>query len=135
MESRFNKLIIKIRKISVKNRIVFSINLTSIIPIVIIGVISYFIYFNSVKDKISETTTQSLLLSEMNIDMAIERLESNSIEISFSEEAQYALRNLSKLTDFEIFTLEQKLQSQSAQQFTLTYFVSDVILFRLFQCR
>ena len=93
MESRFNKLIIKIRKISVKNRIVFSINLTSIIPIVIIGVISYFIYFNSVKDKISETTTQSLLLSEMNIDMAIERLESNSIEISFSEEAQYALRN------------------------------------------
>ena len=68
----------------------------------------------------------------MNIDMAIERLESNSIEISFSEEAQYALRNLSKLTDFEIFTLEQKLQSQSAQQFTLTYFVSDVILFRLF---
>jgi len=135
LESRFNKLIIKIRKISVKNRIVFSINLTSIIPIVIIGVISYFIYFNSVKDKISETTTQSLLLSEMNIDMAIERLESNSIEISFSEEAQYALRNLSKLTDFEIFTLEQKLQSQSAQQFTLTYFVSDVILFRLFQCR
>ena len=58
MESRFNKLIIKIRKISVKNRIVFSINLTSIIPIVIIGVISYFIYFNSVKDKISETTTK-----------------------------------------------------------------------------
>ena len=65
----------------------------------------------------------------MNIDMAIERLESNSIEISFSEDAQYALRNLKKLSDFEIFTLEQKLQIQSAQQFTLTYFVSDVVLF------
>lgn len=98
-------------------------------PIVLIGVISYVIYFNSVKDKISETTTQSLLLSEMNIDMAIERLESNSIEISFSDNAQNALRNYSKLSDFDLFSLEQKLQSQSAQQFTLTYFVSDVVLF------
>lgn len=98
-------------------------------PIVLIGIISYAIYFNSVKDKISATTNQSLLLSEMNIDMAIERLESNSIEISFSDNAQHALRNYSNLSDFEIFLLEQKLQSQSAQQFTLTYFVSDVVLF------
>lgn len=129
MRQQINKLIQNIRKISVKNRIIFSFYLTSIVPIVLIGVISYVIYFNSVKDKISETTTQSLLLSEMNIDMAIERLESNSIEISFSDNAQNALRNYSKLSDFDLFSLEQKLQSQSAQQFTLTYFVSDVVLF------
>ena len=129
MGQRFSILIQKIRKISVKNRIVFSFYITSIIPIILIGIISYVIYFNSVKDKISATTTQSLLLSEMNIDMAIERLESNSIEISFSDNAQYALRNYSKLSDFEKFLLEQELQSQSAQQFTLTYFVSDVVLF------
>lgn len=129
MRRRFNKLLQNIRKISVKRRISISFYLTSILPIVLIGVISYAIYFNAVKDKISDTTTQSLLLSEMNIDMAIERLESNSIEISFSDNAQNALRNYKKLSDFEIYTLEQKLQSQSAQQFTLTYFVSDVVLF------
>lgn len=129
MGQRFSILIQNIRKISVKNRIVFSFYLTSIIPIILIGIISYAIYFNSVKDKISATTTQSLLLSEMNIDMAIERLESNSIEISFSDNAQHALKNYSNLSDFEKFILEQELQSQSAQQFTLTYFVSDVVLF------
>lgn len=129
MRHHLSRLIKSIRKISVKNRIIFSFYLTSIVPIVLIGIISYAIYFNSVRDKISDTTTQSLLLSEMNIDMAIERLESNSIEISFSDNAQNALRNYSKLSDYEMFTLEQKLQIQSAQQFTLTYFVSDVVLF------
>lgn len=105
MGQRFSILIQNIRKISVKNRIVFSFYLTSIIPIILIGIISYAIYFNSVKDKISATTTQSLLLSEMNIDMAIERLESNSIEISFSDNAQHALKNYSNLSDFEKFIL------------------------------
>ncbi|HHV99176.1 MAG TPA: histidine kinase [Clostridiaceae bacterium] len=128
MESNSNKLISAIRKISVKKRLIYSFYLISILPLFIVAILFYRISANSIKDKISESTQQSLLMAKVNINSTIERLESNSIEISFNPLTQKVLSGYKELTDFELFTLEQQLQRDTAQHLTLAYYVTNVLI-------
>lgn len=128
MKKAYNKLLLFIRKIRVKRRMMATFCVVSIIPLVTLGIMSYRISSNAIVEKISQSTLQSLVMAEMNVQNVVERLESNSIEFAFSPIAQDALENYSQLSEFNKFKITQQMQQNIAKQFILTNFVSDVVL-------
>lgn len=128
MKNKLDKIIYIIRKVPVWKRMMFGFCTVSIIPFLLLGIISYSISSRAIVEKISQSNMQNLSMAKINIINMLERLESNCIEIAFSQTAQTVLKNYNNLSDFDKFQATQSLQGDIAKQFTLTNFVSDVIL-------
>lgn len=122
------RLMLWIRRIKLSRRIsVFSL-IMSTGPLLLLGGLSYQIASGAAIAKIVQSTQNSLVMARMNLETTVERLEGYSIEIAFSEPAQAMLSGFDTLDAYRRFSLERQMHQESSKLFTVSNFISDVLL-------
>ncbi len=117
------------RNIKIQARLVLSFITLSVIPLLISGVDSYDKSSNAIKNKISTYSVQVMNQISVNISREIIRLENDSVEICFSDKAQYVLKDYDKITEWDILDIQDRMKGDLVKKFSSLHDISDVLLY------
>jgi two-component system sensor histidine kinase YesM len=117
------------RNIKIQARLVLLFIILSVVPLLISGVDSYNKSSNAIKTKISTYSVQVMSQISVNIGREITRLENDSIEIGFSDKAQYVLKNYNNMTEWDIMDIQDKMKGDLVKKFSSLHDISDVLLY------
>ncbi len=117
------------RNIKIQARLVLLFIVLSVVPLLISGVDSYNKSSNAIKTKISTYSVQVMSQISVNIGREITRLENDSIEISFSDKAQYVLKNYNNMTEWDVMDIQDKMKGDLVKKFSSLHDISDVLLY------
>lgn len=118
-----------LRNIKIQSRLIGSFLILSLIPLTIIGVFSYSKSSDAIKTKISTYSVQVMSQLSKNIQREIASLESDSIDIEFSNEVQTSVVNFDQMSDREIYNIERQLNDALVKRFSFLRNVTDVAVY------
>ncbi|TCL74119.1 two-component system sensor histidine kinase YesM [Hydrogenispora ethanolica] len=118
-----------IRQTGIQNRLFISFAILSLIPLLITGVFAYYKSSEAIKTKISTYSIQVVNQVSENIQNALARFESDSVDIAFSDIFQKTLISYATLNDWQKTDAELKMQAILAKRFLFFRSVSDVLVY------
>jgi methyl-accepting chemotaxis protein len=111
-----------INGLPIRNRLILAFLLVSIVPIFIMGLISYNISRNAIMNKVAKYSGRELTQTYYNLNLALKKYSdfSTSIQLISNKDLVNSLTKLSTaLTDAERFELEQQLKKTFQENFSL----------------
>lgn len=121
--------LVAVRSIRIQTRLFSFFIFLSLIPLLITGVLSYDKSSSAIRDKISTYSVQVVDQVGKNIFRELARLEYDSVDIAFSDNAQSILKDYGSYGEWQKYNIEQQLQALLVKKFSFLHAVSDVLLF------
>ncbi|MCR8632830.1 sensor histidine kinase [Paenibacillus radicis (ex Xue et al. 2023)] len=118
-----------IRKIKIQNRLLISFAVLSLLPMLIIGIFSYYISSDAIRTKISTASIQLMYQVSENIVNELIKLENDSVDIAFSDLVQQIMGGFNTMSEWEKNVAQIKIQEMLAKRFSFFHSVSDVLVY------
>lgn len=124
----FPMLLRPIRLIKVKYRLMVSFLLLSIIPILILGSISYSKSNGAIRTKISTYSVQLMNQLNKNISIEMDKIQGYGEDIALSIEIQSMLKDFENLNDMDQYEVMSKVAEVLSQKLISAHQVDDVFI-------
>jgi len=115
----------------IQRRLLLSFAALSLIPLCITGWFAYFQSSVAIKDKISTYSVEVMNQVSINFQHELSKLESDSIDIAFSDIVQETLLSYHRMDGWEKNSAEVEMKSLVAKRFSFVPSVTDVQIFTI----
>ena len=126
-----NGIIARIRRMKIQRRLLLSFAVLSLIPLCITGWFAYYKSSVAIKNKIGTYSIEVMNQVSVNIQNELTKLESDSIDIAFSDIVQNTLLSYHEMDGWEKNNAEVEMKGLVAKRFSFVPSVTDVQIFTI----
>lgn len=124
-----NSFINLLRKLKIQVRLISSFFIISSLPLIIIAAIAFNLSSSAIESKISTYSSELANQLSKNITVALTRIESDSVDIAFSEKVQTLLTTGASLNDIDRIKVEEALRFDLVKKYAVMKDVTEIHLY------
>lgn len=124
-----NSFISLLRKLKIQMRLISSFFIISSLPLIIIAAIAFNLSSSAIESKISTYSSELTNQLSKNITVALSRIESDSVDIAFSENVQTLLYTGAYLSEIDRIRIEENLRFDLVKKYAVMKDVTEIHLY------